>query len=101
MSLKKTFKDYVYYLESYRGRDKIIRCTSYFSLFLGGLTENYNKPIAKKLFIVVSELNACRVVLRLFDDCSMVAYCLKYGTGNHQVCFIFFILFVYLHTSSK
>jgi len=84
MKFEKIFEKYVYYLESYRGRDKVIRCTSYCSLLLGGLIENKNKAIANKLFVVVSELNACRVVLRLFDDSSMAAYCLKYGTGSNQ-----------------
>ena len=95
MKFGKSFKNYVYYLESYRGRDKVIRCTSYCSLLLGGLIENKNKAIANKLFLVVSELNACRVVLRLFDDSSMAAYCLKYGTGSNQVYISFYIIHIW------
>nr|CAB3264784.1 peroxisomal membrane protein 11C [Phallusia mammillata] len=70
-------------LEGYRGRDKIIRTASYVACLAGGLTES-NQALSTKFLTITAELNACRMILRLFDDMSMLAYTLSYGWGKKE-----------------
>lgn len=71
-------------LESYRGRDKVMRTISYASCLVGGvyLGRGGKNPAAEKFFKLSSEISACRTVLRLFDDLSMLVYSLSYGFGE-------------------
>jgi len=68
-------------LNTYRGRDRAIRTTSYACFFLSGLTRGRSK---ERLCIVGTQLNSCRTVLRLFDDISMLNYNLQYGFGKQE-----------------
>ncbi|CAK8696055.1 peroxisomal membrane protein 11C-like [Clavelina lepadiformis] len=74
----------VTFLESYRGRDKIMRTASFAACLGSGLTSNSNKELSDKLLKVMGELSACRTILRLFDDLSMLAVTLGYGTGKKE-----------------
>lgn len=65
-------------LESYRGKDRIIRLSSYILMLLGG---RGNTPLQMKFRKISSELSGCRVVLRLFDDFAMLAFNLPKGFG--------------------
>ena len=67
-------------LESYRGRDKIIRTASYAACL--GSTLTNNQDLAQKCLKVMSELSACRTILRLFDDLSMLGVTITYGFGK-------------------
>lgn len=70
-------------LESYRGRDKIMRLISYVCTLLGGSIQHTRFiRLAQKLFRVGDALSDCRVVLRLFDDLAMLCYTLNYGLGK-------------------
>ncbi|XP_053742541.1 peroxisomal membrane protein 11C [Synchiropus splendidus] len=77
-------------LESYRGRDKVIRTVSYGSQLIGGALSR--KPdsdvsslrLGKSLLLFSAQLSHCRTVLRLFDDLSMLAYSRSYGLGNAE-----------------
>jgi len=80
------------YIETYRGRDKVIRATSYLSCLLGGILEKNKSNYSQKLFIFMNELNGCRIILRLFDDLSMLAYSLNYGLG--KVVHLFYFYFI-------
>ncbi|XP_053321706.1 peroxisomal membrane protein 11C [Spea bombifrons] len=74
-------------LESYRGRDRLMRTLCYSCQLLGGLMTQKNgaRPnFGKSLLIVASQLSHCRTVLRLFDDLSMLAYSMKYGLGKKE-----------------
>ncbi|XP_046555818.1 peroxisomal membrane protein 11C-like isoform X2 [Haliotis rubra] len=73
--------DFVKFIETYRGRDKIIRLCSYAAMFIGG---DSNSPISEKARVIGRELSACRVILRLFDDLPMLAYNLQYGLGRKE-----------------
>ncbi|XP_067653592.1 peroxisomal membrane protein 11C-like isoform X2 [Haliotis asinina] len=73
--------DFVKFIETYRGRDKIIRLCSYAAMFIGG---NNNSPMSEKARVVSRELSACRVILRLFDDLPMLSYNLQYGSGSKE-----------------
>ena len=70
-------------LESYRGRDKIMRLISYVCTLLGGSIQHTRFiRLAQKFFRVGEALSDCRVVLRLFDDLAMLNYTLNYGFGK-------------------
>ncbi|KAG9466078.1 hypothetical protein GDO78_017248 [Eleutherodactylus coqui] len=69
-------------LESYRGRDRLIRTLCYSCQLIGGVGEE--RCGGRRLLIVASQLSHCRTVLRLFDDLSMLAYSLQYGLGKKE-----------------
>ncbi|XP_061594533.1 peroxisomal membrane protein 11C isoform X2 [Cololabis saira] len=85
--MQQSMESLVRVLESYRGRDKIIRTVCYGSQLVGGLlTRNTNKDISsqqfgRRLLLFSAQLSHCRTVLRLFDDLSMLAYSQSYGLG--------------------
>ncbi|CAG5123106.1 unnamed protein product [Candidula unifasciata] len=56
-------------LETYRGRDRAIRLTSYIGMFLAG---NGKTSAQLKWKLLSEELSACRSILRLFDDLPML-----------------------------
>ncbi|XP_033724886.1 peroxisomal membrane protein 11C-like [Pecten maximus] len=68
-------------LESYRGKDRIIRFTGYVATFLAGTAKGKS---ALHFRTIATELSACRTVLRLFDDTSMLMHNLVYGTGSKE-----------------
>ncbi|KAK7095788.1 peroxisomal membrane protein 11C-like [Littorina saxatilis] len=70
--------DLVKVFESYRGKDRIIRLSTYVLMFLGG---RGNTPWQTKCRKISAELGGCRVVLRLFDDFSMLMLNLSKGFG--------------------
>jgi len=74
------FISLVRFLETYRGRDKALRLSSYLACLLGGLSRN--EATAGKLFTLMEQISGCRTILRLFDDASMASVCLAYGTGE-------------------
>ncbi|XP_076133363.1 peroxisomal membrane protein 11C [Alosa pseudoharengus] len=74
-------------LESYRGRDKVVRTLCYGSQLVGGVLSQKtagSSEIGKSLMLFSAQLSHCRTVLRLFDDLSMVAYSRNYGLGNRE-----------------
>ncbi|KAM8873699.1 peroxisomal membrane protein 11C [Spinachia spinachia] len=77
----------VHLLESYRGRDKVIRTACYGSQLVGGLLSRKAEAdvsshrLGKRLLLFSAQLSHCRMVLRLFDDLSMLAYSHSYGLG--------------------
>ncbi|KXJ14313.1 peroxisomal membrane protein 11C [Exaiptasia diaphana] len=72
-------------LESYRGRDKILRLASYSSLLVGGSLKNTKlQGVGQSLGILSKNLNECRTILRLFDDLSMFLHCRRYGLGSKE-----------------
>uniref|UniRef100_G3VP70 Peroxisomal biosis factor 11 gamma n=1 Tax=Sarcophilus harrisii TaxID=9305 RepID=G3VP70_SARHA len=74
-------------LESYRGRDRLIRTLSYGCQLIGGfLTEqsSVKSEVGKRLLGISAQLNHCRTVLRLFDDLAMLAYSRQYGLGAKE-----------------
>ncbi|XP_076880514.1 peroxisomal membrane protein 11C [Brachyhypopomus gauderio] len=82
--MQNAFESLVNLLESYRGRDKVIRTLCYGSQLVGGVisqkTANTSQ-LGKSLLLFSAQLSHCRTVLRLFDDLSMVAYSWGYGLG--------------------
>ncbi|XP_028300997.1 peroxisomal membrane protein 11C [Gouania willdenowi] len=78
-------------LESYRGRDKVIRTVCYSSQLIGGALSRKaaaddasSLRLGKSLLLFSAQLSHCRTVLRLFDDLSMLAYSHNYGFGMQE-----------------
>ncbi|XP_038571469.1 peroxisomal membrane protein 11C [Micropterus salmoides] len=77
-------------LESYRGRDKVIRTVCYGSQLVGGVlsrkaeTDVSSHRLGGSLLLFSAQLSHCRTVLRLFDDLSMLAYSRSYGMGTRE-----------------
>ncbi|KAE8631992.1 hypothetical protein XENTR_v10001385 [Xenopus tropicalis] len=74
-------------LESYRGRDRVVRTLCYSCQLLGGVMSNKSEVDhnwGKSLLVVASQLSHCRTVLRLFDDLAMLAYSVNYGLGKKE-----------------
>ncbi|XP_077997042.1 peroxisomal membrane protein 11C-like [Glandiceps talaboti] len=71
-------------LESYRGKDKVMRVVSFSSLLAAGLVQNKNKVLSERLQLLTSNIGGARTVTRLFDDLAMAAHTLVYGFGKHE-----------------
>ena len=70
-------------LETYRGREKLMRFLQYASfLASGGMPKVSGKSSGEKFRIFAEAIGECRTVLRLFDDAAMISYALSYGTGE-------------------
>nr|XP_054750744.1 peroxisomal membrane protein 11C-like [Lytechinus pictus] len=69
-------------LQTYSGRDKIVRTVSYLSLMLSGISKSNGN--SKKLLIISQQLSLCRTILRRFDDIPMLSYTLSYGLGRRE-----------------
>jgi peroxin-11C len=63
--------DLVRVLESYRGRDRIIRLSTYAGMFISGDRQAY---MFDRIRAICTDLSGCRVMLRLFDDLPMLLY---------------------------
>lgn len=68
------------FLDTYKGRDKILRTLCYTTKCASGLLED--DKISKRLDNFSSQLSACRAALRLLDDLPMLAYVVEYGLGE-------------------
>lgn len=68
------------YLDTYRGRDKILRTLSYIAKLITVTTTS--KKTEAKLKTFSSKMSECRVILRLLDDLSIFYYARKYGWGK-------------------
>lgn len=88
--MQQSVESLVRLLESYRGRDKVIRTVCYGSQLVGGAltrkpeTDAYSLRLGKSLLLFSAQLSQCRTVLRLFDDLSMLAYSHSYGLGASE-----------------
>uniref|UniRef100_A0A8C5CRU3 Peroxisomal membrane protein 11C n=1 Tax=Gadus morhua TaxID=8049 RepID=A0A8C5CRU3_GADMO len=86
--MQESLESLVNTLESYRGRDKVIRTICYGSQLVGGVLSQKTPPgrpsssdLGNRLLLFSAQLSHCRTVLRLFDDLSMLAYSRSYGLG--------------------
>ncbi|XP_010900871.1 peroxisomal membrane protein 11C [Esox lucius] len=84
--MQNSLESLVNVLESYRGRDKVIRTMCYGSQLVGGvlsekLASSSSTELGKRLLLYSAQLSHCRTVLRLFDDLSMLTYSQSYGLG--------------------
>ncbi|NXQ82862.1 PX11C protein, partial [Nyctibius grandis] len=71
-------------LETYRGRDRVVRALCYGCQLAGGALAGPQAPpsgLPGSLLAVSAQLSACRTALRLFDDFAMLSYSCGYGLG--------------------
>ncbi|XP_057326685.1 peroxisomal membrane protein 11C [Microplitis mediator] len=68
------------YLESYEGRDKLLRTLSYAAKLATVIPRSEDDR--KKLKIFGSQMSNCRVILRLLDDIPTLNYAFKYDWTN-------------------
>ncbi|XP_008049052.1 peroxisomal membrane protein 11C isoform X2 [Carlito syrichta] len=74
-------------LESYTGRDRLIRTLGYCCQLVGGILVEQcpaRSDVGTRLLVVSSQLSHCRTVLRLFDDLAMFIYTKHYGLGAEE-----------------
>ncbi|CAG9768901.1 unnamed protein product [Ceutorhynchus assimilis] len=69
-------------LETYKGRDKVIRTLCYLSRLLGELQSD--SELQKKFNIFGSSMSGTRTTLRLFDDILVLRNNLQYGFGKNE-----------------
>uniref|UniRef100_UPI003AACB6D2 peroxisomal membrane protein 11C n=1 Tax=Centroberyx gerrardi TaxID=166262 RepID=UPI003AACB6D2 len=86
--MQESVESLVSLLESYRGRDKVIRTVCYGSQLVGGVLSrgggagaDGTSRLGNSLLLLSAQLSHCRTVLRLFDDLAMLAYSSSYGLG--------------------
>ncbi|GAA6235379.1 peroxisomal membrane protein 11C, partial [Lates japonicus] len=88
--MQQSVESLVQLLETYRGRDKIIRMVCFGSQLVGGVLSRKaeadvsSNQLGKSLLLFSAQLSQCRTVLRLFDDLSMLAYSHSYGFGAEE-----------------
>lgn len=68
------------YLDTYSGRDKMLKVLSYTTKLLTASTSSKNAQ--KKLKDIGSEMSEGRMLLRLLDDFSALRSVMKYGWGK-------------------
>ncbi|RUS78412.1 hypothetical protein EGW08_013826 [Elysia chlorotica] len=78
MGLMQNLTSIVSLLETYRGRDRVIRFLTYVAMFMGA---DGKTPAQIKWRTISGEMGACRVILRLFDDLPMLLMNLSTGFG--------------------
>lgn len=69
-------------LETYKGRDKVLRTLCYLSRLVGELQNN--PELAKKLNTFGSQMSATRTTLRLFDDLPALKNNIQYAFGKNE-----------------
>lgn len=84
--MQNSVESFINALESYRGRDKVIRTLCYGSQLVGGVLagKNTQSSLGKNLLLFSAQLSHCRTTLRLFDDLSMLSYSTSYGLGASE-----------------
>ncbi|XP_036995893.1 peroxisomal membrane protein 11C [Artibeus jamaicensis] len=74
-------------LESYRGRDRLIRTLGYSCQLVGGVLVGHcpaRSEVGTRLLVLSSQLSHCRTILRLFDDLAMFLCTRQYGLGAEE-----------------
>jgi peroxin-11C len=69
-------------LDTYKGRDKILRTLCYSTKLIGGV--HSNKALAEKFLLFSKHMSNTRATLRLLDDLPMLKYNLEYGFGKEE-----------------
>jgi len=72
-------------LDTYTGRDKIIRTLCYATKLVSAVqAQKGNDDLSKKFAIFSTKMSQTRANLRLFDDLPMVQYTKEYGWGERE-----------------
>ncbi|XP_055680131.1 peroxisomal membrane protein 11C [Lutzomyia longipalpis] len=71
-------------LDTYGGRDKVIRTLCYTTKLACGLYQESDPDFSKRLGIFSGRMSATRATLRLLDDWPMFQQTLRYGLGHKE-----------------
>ncbi|XP_018803090.1 PREDICTED: peroxisomal membrane protein 11C isoform X1 [Bactrocera latifrons] len=84
MSTTKFVKEFCDIIESYGGRDKVMKALCYSAKLVAGYHAKRNPELAKRYAITSSRISGARATLRLIDDIPMIQYALEYGLGEGE-----------------
>ncbi|XP_017855729.1 PREDICTED: peroxisomal membrane protein 11C [Drosophila arizonae] len=71
-------------IDSYGGRDKVMKALCYSAKLVAGYHLKRNPELAKRYATASSKISGARATLRLIDDIPMIQYALEYGLGENE-----------------
>ncbi|XP_055322006.1 peroxisomal membrane protein 11C isoform X2 [Sitodiplosis mosellana] len=71
-------------LDTYGGRDKVMKILCYSAKLASGLNSDKNPELSKRLAIISKKISGARATLRLIDDIPMLQHTLEYGLGSKE-----------------
>ncbi|XP_031620246.1 peroxisomal membrane protein 11C [Contarinia nasturtii] len=71
-------------LDTYGGRDKVMKILCYSAKLAAGLNVDKNPDLAKRFATISSKISGARATLRLIDDIPMLQHTLEYGLGSKE-----------------
>ncbi|XP_017144923.1 peroxisomal membrane protein 11C isoform X2 [Drosophila miranda] len=71
-------------IDSYGGRDKVMKALCYSAKLVAGYHAKRNPDLAKRYATASSKISGARATLRLIDDIPMIQYALEYGLGENE-----------------
>ncbi|XP_004530213.1 peroxisomal membrane protein 11C [Ceratitis capitata] len=84
MSTTKFVNEFCEIIDSYGGRDKVMKALCYSAKLVAGYHASRNPELAKRYAIASSRISGARTTLRLIDDIPMIQYALEYGWGEEE-----------------
>uniref|UniRef100_A0A1A9ZW44 Peroxisomal membrane protein 11C n=1 Tax=Glossina pallidipes TaxID=7398 RepID=A0A1A9ZW44_GLOPL len=84
MSTIKFLNEFCDIIDTYGGRDKVMKALCYGTKLIGGYYADRKPELAKRYAIASSRISGARATLRLIDDIPMIQYALEYGWGQNE-----------------
>ncbi|XP_037827129.1 peroxisomal membrane protein 11C [Lucilia sericata] len=84
MSSEKLLNEFCDIIDTYGGRDKVMKALCYGSKLIAGYYSDRKPELAKRYAIASSRISGARATLRLIDDIPMIQYALEYGWGQNE-----------------
>ncbi|XP_053946333.1 peroxisomal membrane protein 11C [Anastrepha obliqua] len=84
MSTTKLVNEFCEIIDTYGGRDKVMKALCYSAKLIAGYHSSRNPELAKRYAITSSRISGARATLRLIDDIPMIQYALEYGLGTAE-----------------
>ncbi|XP_005180427.1 peroxisomal membrane protein 11C isoform X1 [Musca domestica] len=84
MPYDKYLNEFCDIIDTYGGRDKVMKALCYGSKLIAGYYGDRKPELAKRYAIASSRISGARATLRLIDDIPMIQYALEYGFGQGE-----------------
>ncbi|XP_061398720.1 peroxisomal membrane protein 11C [Musca vetustissima] len=84
MPYDKYLNEFCDIIDTYGGRDKVMKALCYGSKLIAGYYGDRKPELAKRYAIASSRISGARATLRLIDDIPMIQYALEYGLGKGE-----------------
>ncbi|KAI8131048.1 hypothetical protein FF38_11866 [Lucilia cuprina] len=84
MSSEKILNEFCDIIDTYGGRDKVMKALCYGSKLIAGYYSDRKPELAKRYAIASSRISGARATLRLIDDIPMIQYAMEYGWGQNE-----------------